>query len=434
MTLDNNNIKSTIKIVDSSGNPLDTTQGLKQLELMGYRLNEERHKLDMKNVIDDVAMDDIVLMIKRSNIGINIIVHMMLGKIPSDDRNGRYYFFYNSTHKYGTIEILKDFIHKIGEETKKYSMEIKDNKESLFIFESLNAVINSHIPYRTIDSNTVDAICKYLDKKRPLQFETGSVEKAIHFLINLDSKIINIKKDVYYILYMPTKTRRAINPDAINISIIKDRQISDVEFTEELKTFIRDYERDKAENEIKNKVDSIQRNIEPGIINSYDAWKSQKINLSSEIRKRLAENLYKTVNKFAVDIESERILYGMSDSETHRDNNMQFKVSNVRIGIQRWFINLILLFLVLSIGFISGIYVESKGIDIPFIHNVITLTPEEQTVTTGDNATSASTSSTPIPEVVPTETTSTPTPSTTIPEVVPTKTSTNSNAASDTSN
>lgn len=372
----NNNVKSIIKIIDSSGNLLDTTKGLDQLEQMGYRINGERHKLDMKNVVDDVAMDDIILTIKRSSVGIDIIAHI-IGKRPSDDRNGRYYILYRNIEKHNLIEILKDFVYKIREETKKYSMEIKDNKDSLFIFESINTAINSYISYGTVDNNKFDAICKYFDKKLPLQLDTNNIENAIHFVVNLDSKIMNIKKDAYYILYMPTKTRRATNPDVINISIVQDRYIKDIEFTEKLKIFICDYEKNKIEDEIKNKVDTIQKEIEPGITNSHAIWRSRKIDLSSDIRKRLAENLYKTVNKFLDDIESERTLYGMSGSDKQsRDHNVKFKVSKRQTVVQRLFINFILLLLFVSIGFVSGMYVESNGIDIPYISNIMTISSD----------------------------------------------------------
>ena len=395
MTLNNDN--SIIKIIDSSGNPLDTTpEGLKQLELMDHRLNKDNCKLDMKNVIDDVGMDDIALMIKRSNAGINIIAHILVNRPGSGRDRIRYYFLYNNKNigKYNLLDVLKDFIdkikEKIREENEKYIknnkgldsekyVKIDDNKDSAFIFEDLNKVVSSNSIHKPIDDNIFDAISKYFNKGRPLQFKTDSIEKAVRFLIDLDSKIIDTKKYVYYILYLPTKTRRAINPDAVNISIAQDRYINDIEFTEELKTFIRDYERDKIENEIKNKVDSIQKEIEPGITNSHVAWKSQKINLSSEIRKRLAENLYKTIDKFTEDIKSEMRLYGMSDS--FRDQDTQF-MSNVNIGVLRWFKNLILLFLVISIGFISGMYVESNGIDIPYVHNIIAPVPTDVPMTT----------------------------------------------------
>lgn len=368
MTVNSEN--SIIKIIDSSGNPLDTTvEGLKQLELMGYRLNRDNCKLGVKNVIDDVAMDDIALMIKRSNAGINIIAHILVSR-PDSSRDHRYYFLYNNkiTGKYSLLEVLKDFIdnirEKIREENEKYVknnrdldnkkyVKINDNKDSVFIFEDLNKVINSNSSHKSIDDNMFEAISKYFDKGRPLQFETDSIEKAVRFLIGLDSKIIDTKKYVYYILYLPTKTRRAINPDAVNISIVQDIHPVDVEPTEDLKKFIQDYKRDKAENEIKEKINKIQNEIEPEIIKSYNTWKDKKIYLDSEIRRRLAENLYPTVCHFVEDIEFE-IKSFMPDN-----SKIKFRISKLYVSTDRRFLRFLQLSLAISIGFLLGLYLPS---------------------------------------------------------------------------
>lgn len=346
---------SILKIVLSSGDLLDTSiEGIDQLRRMGYYI--ENNKLDMRTIrsmdINDIMMDDISLLIRRSGTSIKIIAHSHGKSNEKDKRENRYYFLYNSdSNTLSLLDILKDFTNKAIDESKKNNFEIiKNNKESIYLFDNLEKVIEKNALFLK-DEDLLGAIRSCLNKGRQPQFETSNIEKAISFFISLDKELsIN---NIYYILYVPkrSKTLRD-NNNIINIYVDQERHIPNIESIKEFKEYLQKYKKLKVEFDIKNKIKDTQKDIDAGILNSYSTWKDKRKDLKPEIRKGLAENLYSIVSKFTNDTIDEINLFSTSQSD-----RTKYNIGNV-VEVNGWFMFLIQLSLVAILAFILGAYLS----------------------------------------------------------------------------
>lgn len=355
-------INSVIKIALSSGDLLDTsTDSISQLRRMGYDL--DNNKLDMRTIksmnIKGIMMDDISLLISRSQTFTKIIAHSH-GRMMKDKRENRYYFLYNCEGSNNLLEILKDFNNKAIEESKKNNFEIiKNNKESIFLFENLEQIVKNNISFSK-DEDLFDTIHSYLDKGLQPQFETSDIGKAISFFISLDKE--SFFKNIYYILYIPKRLKIIEANNIINVYVDKEKYIPNIEPIKEFKKHFINYKKQKKEQFIKTKVGAVRQDIESGIINSYTLWKDKRKDFTSEIRKDLAINLFSTVSNFANDIIDEIDLYSGTQSD-------YVKYNIGKIGDRR-FLRLFLIVMIIVVAFVLGVYLSPH---IPIIgHSEIT--------------------------------------------------------------
>lgn len=222
-------------ITDNLGRPLKE-DCLEQLRYMGYNIKDE--KIDLRGIIG-TAFD---IIISKKSIKIIAHTHGKRKKSDSERFDTYYFFYYCSIEDADALDIRKNLIsfqNEVEKQIKSHDIIIENKKESLFLFEQINNVVNNK-EKPSFAENLLELSSEFFDNSYSLQFNAKNVESAVRFLIILDpligSKIETIR---YSLLHNRMSVPISGSTGEVSIFVNMEKKTDDIEPEGEFKEYIK---------------------------------------------------------------------------------------------------------------------------------------------------------------------------------------------------